>query len=400
MALTYFSGGFESGIGNLAWPILFALGIGVFIFLQTLWKLKRNVLKNIPVALALVKVDRAAWLLARWPLIDDYGAQLVSRGFSHAGDYAIAAPTPGFEAVASIYFDEGTTTAVEIQHILSVPHAALAAPGVAEVHFSIASILAGRVALTVTDHTMQASHYLLGHAESVAASYPGLNLMGLLDKHATLLAQLSSQTGHTVAAGLNVERYVLLQRERHDAARQRIEKMNGYKIATLVDEFERAAATQWSLAPEFLRALQVRPLAEIEQRADAQHPPPVGAPSITTAPADAPAPDAIHNTTSADAAVLKPQIDSYANWFYWISGLSAVNALATMFGSNWGFAMGLGATLILSQVGSGGVGALDVSMVIVVVAWALCLSLVALFASRPWPAPGSRDRGHQRDGPR
>lgn len=376
MALTYFSGGFDSGIGNLAWPIGFALGISAFLFLQTLWKLKRNILKGIPAAISMVKVDRAAWPEARWPLIDDYGAQLVSRGFTHAGDYTVAEPTPGFVGVASIYFDQDGTTVAEIQHILLVPDAAIALPGVMDVHLSIASSLAGRVPVNVTDHGVQASHYLLGYGESVVASYPGLNLMALLEKHRALLNFLHEKTGQHAATGLNMTRYVLQQRERFDATRERITRMNGYQIATLVDEFEAAPRDNWSPPPDHLRALVARPLAEIEQRADAIYPAPVTDSAAPAQAAIAPQRPAI----TAEAAALKSQIDSYANWFYWIAGLSLVNALATMFGSSWGFAMGLGATTILSHLGRSGISGADVSAIFLAIVWTLTFGIILLFA--------------------
>ena len=43
----------------------------------------------------------------------------------------------------------------------------------------------------------------------------------------------------------------------------------------------------------------------------------------------------------------KPAVKSGANWFYWIAGLSVVNSLVYMSGSDWSFLAGLGITQIV-----------------------------------------------------
>jgi hypothetical protein len=50
------------------------------------------------------------------------------------------------------------------------------------------------------------------------------------------------------------------------------------------------------------------------------------------------------------AAQLRASIKSCANWFYWIAGLSLVNSVSAMSGSNWRFILGLGITQIVDAV--------------------------------------------------
>lgn len=61
------------------------------------------------------------------------------------------------------------------------------------------------------------------------------------------------------------------------------------------------------------------------------------------------------------AVQLRAGIKSCANWFYWIAGLSLVNSVSAISGSNWRFVLGLGITQIVSEIaknmGSAGQGA-------------------------------------------
>jgi hypothetical protein len=52
-------------------------------------------------------------------------------------------------------------------------------------------------------------------------------------------------------------------------------------------------------------------------------------------------------TNNAD---LQNQVKSGANWFYWIAGLSLVNALILLMNGAWSFILGLGVTQIISAV--------------------------------------------------
>jgi hypothetical protein len=59
----------------------------------------------------------------------------------------------------------------------------------------------------------------------------------------------------------------------------------------------------------------------------------------------------------ADPAVER-QMKSGASWFYWIAGLSLVNTIAAISGSDWRFIVGLGVTQIFDVIGGqiGGAG--------------------------------------------
>jgi len=49
--------------------------------------------------------------------------------------------------------------------------------------------------------------------------------------------------------------------------------------------------------------------------------------------------------------ILESQFKSGANWFYWIAGLSLLNSLIFLSGSNWNFVIGLGITQIIDFIG-------------------------------------------------
>jgi hypothetical protein len=47
------------------------------------------------------------------------------------------------------------------------------------------------------------------------------------------------------------------------------------------------------------------------------------------------------------------QMKSGASWFYWIAGLSLINSIASLSGSTFGFALGLGITQVFDLIASG-----------------------------------------------
>lgn len=82
----------------------------------------------------------------------------------------------------------------------------------------------------------------------------------------------------------------------------------------------------------------------------------------------APAPDSL-TTSSSTAPQLTPEqkmallqvhqrVKSGANWFYWIAGLSVVNTIAAVSGTDWRFILGLGITQIADAIAHevGGLG--------------------------------------------
>lgn len=70
------------------------------------------------------------------------------------------------------------------------------------------------------------------------------------------------------------------------------------------------------------------------------------APTQPSPPADrSPAAAEAETTVAADAHV------SGANWFFWIAGLSLVNSVVTLTGTDWGFIIGLGITQLVDFIG-------------------------------------------------
>ncbi len=57
-------------------------------------------------------------------------------------------------------------------------------------------------------------------------------------------------------------------------------------------------------------------------------------------------------TTTVDRTKLENQITSGASWFFWIAGLSVINAIILLAGGSWNFLIGLGITQLISALGS------------------------------------------------
>jgi hypothetical protein len=57
-------------------------------------------------------------------------------------------------------------------------------------------------------------------------------------------------------------------------------------------------------------------------------------------------------TPAADPA-MQGQLKSGASWFYWIAGLSLVNSISAVSGSDWRFILGLGITQVFDAFGAG-----------------------------------------------
>jgi hypothetical protein len=69
--------------------------------------------------------------------------------------------------------------------------------------------------------------------------------------------------------------------------------------------------------------------------------------SVQTAPI-APAYEQAY--VAQETSALQSQLQSGAHWFYWIAGLSLINSLAALFGSDWRFIAGLGITQIIDVI--------------------------------------------------
>lgn len=61
----------------------------------------------------------------------------------------------------------------------------------------------------------------------------------------------------------------------------------------------------------------------------------------------------VHAGTDAvpvDVAELERKHASGSQWFYWIAALSVVNSISLLSGGNWGFAIGLGITMMIDGI--------------------------------------------------
>jgi hypothetical protein len=102
---------------------------------------------------------------------------------------------------------------------------------------------------------------------------------------------------------------------------------------------------------------------------------------VGAAKAAVPASPTVAPVAAADA-VLDRQIKAGSSWFFWIAGLSVVNSIAALSGSNWRFILGLGVTQLIDvfalQLGS---GARIVAIVLDAIAAGIFI-LFGVFASR------------------
>jgi len=82
--------------------------------------------------------------------------------------------------------------------------------------------------------------------------------------------------------------------------------------------------------------------------------------------------------------LLRQRIESSANWFYWIAGLSAVNMFISAVGSNWSFVIGIGATQFLSGVIRVAAAEANPPVISIGILWILNLGLAGFFAACGW----------------
>jgi hypothetical protein len=70
---------------------------------------------------------------------------------------------------------------------------------------------------------------------------------------------------------------------------------------------------------------------------------------------------------------LEQRARSGANWFYWIAGLSLINSVSQLAGSQWGFIAGLGFTQFIDAL------TIDAEHIVKVVGFGLNLSIAGCF---------------------
>ncbi len=92
------------------------------------------------------------------------------------------------------------------------------------------------------------------------------------------------------------------------------------------------------------------------------------------------------NENSAALAEIHHRMVSGANWFYWIAGLSLVNALVSAAGSSWGFAIGLGASLVLTEIAKAYSADPEVAKSVVMLLWLANIASIGFIALCGWLA--------------
>jgi hypothetical protein len=381
---------------GLVWLLLLALGIGAFSGWRTMMRIKRGTLNAIPKSISQLRIERDMKINGTaidWQTLDDYAIQLETRGFARLGDFTPWPLPKQFIGVAACFADAAGTTIIEVQHIQGHrPNNPKVGRSLDGVHFSISSMVGGCIRVVTSDHTIKATNYLIRGENDVVASYPGMGLLPLLDKHARLLAAVAERSGKTVTIGLNMERYILLQRERFAQARTRIERMSGLEIARQIDAFEADPKSQWAPPAALLAGLPERPLDALDKGAGAQGQPLILVPASANAAsiAKAETSNGTENAASAsvtippeadaEAAALRQRAASAANWFYWIAGLSLVNAIVGALGSKWAFAIGLGISEISSGVATGMRASAGSSPAVIALLYAISFAAAAFFA--------------------
>ncbi len=397
LGLSVATGGkLEASLASIGWPLLLALGIGAFTAWQVTARIKKGVLGSLPPAMSYLQLTRGEpvnGIDIDWQPIDDYALQLEARGFTRLGDFTPFPLKPNFVGVAACLVDRDATTLVEIQQI-QVNKALLPAGtgGVAGMHVSIMSVFGGNITATTTDHVFMSSNFIIRGDHGAIATFPGMSLLELLDKHTRLRAHLREKTGKSPTPGLTMSRYLLLMRERFAQARRRVTAMSGYRIATEIDAFDAEPRTNWATSSAALAALPVRSFEELDASEFVAGPPVIINATGTEAagPGSAPAATVVSQAMAAlpdngahDAA--REQINSSANWFYWVAGLSLVNIVVALAGSTWGFAIALGLPQLFIALAAktpiGGGIALHT-----VLLWALAIAIPCFFIACGWLA--------------
>lgn len=355
------------------------MGLSVIMGLITGWRtmqeMAQSTINGIPEAMSMARVPRDhvfGDVKIDWHQLDDYAAQLEAGGFQHAGDFTTAKASGGnaFTGVAVIYIDQSGTTLVEIQFIQLHKKLDEASGGKAGgVHFSIYSLVGGRINVCTTDHTPIGVNYIFRTVSDVMAAYPDQSLMFLLDKHRQLLKNVCQRTGKQATVGLTMARYMLLHRERHTRIRAKLRKMGAFGMMTALDRFEAKPLLNWSAPADTLAALPLQTLEELE--ADpALNRTPLIVDLSTNDKTDEPAakegsalalinhmlsePDDNGEKDPAEfrrllIALLQRRARRVATWFYWIAGASVINLLVALSGSKWHISMGLGVTQLLQE---------------------------------------------------
>lgn len=352
--LTWLARGLTINFNSIMWVAFFALVAGLLRGWQKSAKCKRDILLAIPHDYSLQQVERMNCSSLHfdneeidWQAMDRCGADLLHLGYSHIGDFIAYPQKKRQTSVGAFYVNRSNSILVEIQY---VAHAQNMRPEDTRpgLHFSLSSLVGGHIHVTTTDHHPNALNALLRGEHDVGACYPKLPLLALLEKHQRILGSVQKRTNKKVTRGLNVERSILLMRERLAWAQQRLMGLDGFAIAQEVDIFNSAPQYKWTPPSLVLAAAANRDWREIDQSIYAQN----GLLIIADGPA-APQESASAEQTAlelaldeelareAQRAAAMPGVLNAANWLVGLAILSLLNCLLVMFDSPLIFTTGL-----------------------------------------------------------
>jgi hypothetical protein len=384
LGLSYFFGGGPGvGVGQLAWPLILALGIGVYSWFAAMRKIKRGILSSLLANLSYTPIDRADYPDFDWQSVDDYAIQLETRGFQRLGNYTLYPAFSRATGIVTCFIDKAETTLVEVQmmRIHGATAEAMRLPSDAGgIHFSVSSVLAGRIPVTTTDTVPSAADYLIRGDYDVMASHQGMSLPALLEKHAQLVTYMQSRTGKRLSKRLNLSRHIILARERFAQAKRRTERRSGYRMASLFDAFEAAPKKSWSTSSAQLARTESRAMEAIDLSGAARGRAPVMETQQKEADDGPQVPAELAMAQQVELETLRSRMESGANWFYWIAALSAVNAVVALMGSNWGFAIGLGISQVMTAIATELQKDVTASNVVTITLWVLSFAAIAFIA--------------------
>jgi len=364
IALTWIGGG--GATRQLGWAAALAVGIAAFTTWQKLVKIRKGFVASTNPDFALVPVDAREWPGIDWKALDDYAIQLEARGYTRLGDFSLNRNPPFARGMARYMADAAQTQIVELQQFerVAAPPAG-SGPDLFEVRVALTSVVGGRIRVMVSDRALRPVSYMIRDPNAVYAAYPGKSLLELVELHRRLCDFVTARTGLPLDSGYTIERYVLLSRERQRALHDRLEATSAWTLLGEHDRFVAQPVSSYSPGEAQLKAMKPRGWDALESSART--------PTVVAAAAPASqAPDA-----------LRARMASGAHWFYWIAGLSAVNAVSSALGSNWGFVVSLGASEVLGVAAHAFAGK---SAVAVGVAWVLNAAVIGLFVLLGWLA--------------
>jgi len=270
--------------GGMLWPALLIGGVGLLTFLRTAYKIRQDLLSRVQELASYVHIDRDSAVARKqvdWSTIDDYAAQLATRGFRPLGDFTTYPSAPTLAGVAAMFTDAEGSMIIEIQQLklMLQPGKAGSNDGI---YFSIMSMVGGSIRVVTSNHKPMALTYMMRGEHDVTTARPGYGLMELLAAHTDLLTRLRERVGKAPSTGLTVERYVLAIREAQAQARSRLGAMSGYAIACAVDRFDADRLLRWTPQIADLKEVPQRRLEELDNAFGSDVQPPIFHESLAT----------------------------------------------------------------------------------------------------------------------